>query len=257
MLLLALVMNVGHAQESPESEQPLAIPVGGELPAPSPASKEAAPPGPPGGGGPMGPDKLRALRTYRDQRLALRSEVEVHGGGAIAYSTGWGGPGWGWGTTTVVPNPVVTSRTWGIYQGPAALSAPHFLELAGDLERRDRLLGEIHHARSKRNAWYAVAGVGAAGLLTGMVGMQAADNREQFENANLIGLGGAALTVTGLLGASFPSAKARRLERYPSASMGPAEAQRLIDAHNEHLAQDLGLQPREVWQIEGHDELGR
>ncbi len=278
---LSLLAGVALAEDPPEEGDSHAPPPAETGPLAIPAN----PPGPgaqrlpPGGGPPLAqpgqgvppskPTDLRALRTYRQGRLVLRAETEYHQGPATAWSFGgggwgWGGgyPGWGWGGgyygTTIINNPTWTERTWGIYQGPERLSVPTFLETAGDLSKATELRSVIERKRKTAKAWYTVAGVCAAGILTGVVGMGAAQEVDTYFIFNNVALGGLGVAVTGMLGGSFPSARASRLARYPSESLSAQEAQSYVDGHNERLQSELGLSDEEVWAFEvGADEQQR
>src|SRR5689334_20823542 len=120
---------VATAQEPPPAETeaddgvPLAIPISGEPEAPL-----EEPPPPADGAGP------RAIRTYRDQFLALRTFGETHVGttwdytpvgrwGPYGYHTGW--RAW--------PRPYVVRTTErGVFQGQKQLDVPTTLAALGD-----------------------------------------------------------------------------------------------------------------------------
>lgn len=262
-MLCTLSLLVGLAQAQDESPAPEA-PVGEEtaeaparplaLPAQTPSPAAAGRPLAQQASPPPSPERLRLLRTYRQDRLVLRGETEYHQGPATAWTTGWGYGGYGgWGGyygTTVISNPVWTTRTWGIYQGPERLSTPRFLEVAGQPGLAGELQGTIDRKRKHARTWYTVAGVGAAGILTGIVGMGQAQDRDTWYIFNDVALAGVGLTVGGMIGGSFPSAKASRLHRYPSATLSAGEAQEYVDAHNERLQAELGLSAQEVWAFE-------
>lgn len=269
---LSLLVGLAQAQEAPatpEAQDPAEEPAETEVPAPPPTDTGSRPlalpaqtPSPAAAGKPMAqagspppsPERLRLLRTYRQERLVLRGETEFHQGPATAWTTGWGYGGYGgWGGyygTTVISNPVWTTRTWGIYQGPERLSTPRFLEVAGQPGMASELQGTIDRKRRYARTWYTVAGVGAAGILTGIVGMGQAQDRETWYIFNDVALAGVGLTVGGMIGGSFPSAKASRLHRYPSSTLSAGQAQEYVDAHNEQLQAELGLSAQEVWAFE-------
>ena len=79
---------------------------------------------------------------------------------------------------------------------------------------------------------------------------------DTYMTFNTVALSGLGLSVTGLLGGSFPSARANRLARYPSESLTAQEAQDYVDAHNDRLQQELGLTDQEVWAFEVGAEDG-
>ncbi|MCB9779778.1 MAG: hypothetical protein H6742_14530 [Alphaproteobacteria bacterium] len=228
-VLLALTLSLTAA-----AEPPLAIP--GDAPPPRARPER------------LSPEKLRALQQYKDRRLSIYSETILHGGETTVWSTGWGGPRWG--TAVHVSHaPVFTTRDWGFYQGPQRLSVPNALELAGDPRAVD-LSARIARKQRAARGWYAVAGVGGAGVATGIVGQVLADDRSQWQTWSSVALGGAITAVVGMIGGAGPAGEARRLEDRPAASMRPDEAQDVVTRYNEQLAAELGLTPDEVWSVE-------
>ena len=203
------------------------------------------------------PARLQALRSYRSGRLELREETELRGGSAWMMGGGYGGfwgPayggwGWGWGGPVIV-DPPTTLKTWGIYRGPERLDVPEFLTAVNAGERRRTLDTRIERLERRGRTWSVVAGVGGAGLLTGLVMASSATEMPQYRLGNNITLGGTLLMATGLVGASFPRGQAASLRRYPSSSLSGAEAQEMIDKHNEDLRKELGLSAADVWALE-------
>ena len=258
-IILAMGLLTARADDLPA---PLAIPEapGAVQPDPAPPQPLAAPEHPlampgnrPAEAALFDANRLQALRTYRNRRLTLHPETELHGGDTHVVGMGMGGPwGWGgwWGSTAVYTDPYYTVRTWGIYRGPQRLSVPEFLGTVGATDRKASLDHEIGHARGAARAWFTVAGIGGAGIVAGLVGMGIADTHEQWRLMNNITFTGSLVTIGGLLGGSFPNGKAARLERYPAASMGIDESQEYVDKYNDSLRKDLGLEPQDVWQIE-------
>jgi len=199
----------------------------------------------------MTPEHLAALRRYSAERLMIRSETEVRSGGITSTGFSHHHRGMGWHhSETFTALPPVTTRGWGVYRGPVRLDVPSTLEACGDLERKRALDAEIHRARRASKVWLGTAMVGGAGLVTGVALMNLAEDEESWRVGSNVALGGITVSLTGLLGASFPSAKASRLTRSPAAVLGLPEAQRLVDGHNERLRTSLNLTPEEVWQIE-------
>lgn len=250
MLTLTLLCLAALAQET--EDRPLAIPAtpGTTAPAPPRAVRPGIEGPPSDRPGAMSPQKLEALRRYRNERLQILGETEVHGGGATFVHGVWWGPRWGPATSVVIaPEPVFTSRTWGFYQGPERLDVPTALRLAGD-ERAERVQQTIDRKRRAARTWTGVA-VASAGLgIAGVFGELQADTRYEYLNWRLVTLGGAVGVVTGLVVAAGPAGEAQALQRYPARSLSPAEARAVVDRHNDRLRQELGLSPQEVWSIE-------
>jgi hypothetical protein len=222
---------------------PLAVPVGPRV-GPAPAL-----PGAPA----LTVERLATLRAYKAQRLSVREETELRGGGtsmAMGYPMGRLG-----GTTTfMVTDPIYTVHTWGVYQGPDRISTPDFLAVAGHKGEADALRSDIqrYDARSKRR--FGAAGLGAGAVIAGLVGMRVATTPEQYLAWNLATLGGSAVGISGLIAGTFPAAKAGRLERSPSAVMEPGRARSLAQEHNDALQAKLGVTPQEAWLLELGDD---
>lgn len=212
----------------------------------------------PAGPSTVTPEKLRALRMYKANRLTLQDETELRGGGAWSmggvWGPGWGGPGWGWGgyTGPVMVDPITQVRTWGIYQGPERVDVPTFLEMAGATERKQDLETEVARLKKRTTAWGTLAALGGAAVVSGLVGMSASDEIEQYRTWNIVSLGGTGVLTAGLIGTSFPRGRASSLRKYPSASMTSAQAQTLVDDHNEGLREELGLSAADVWALEAN-----
>ena len=238
-LLIALLLSTAvHAQEG----EPAA-------PAETPAPIEKLPPAPPSLGQ-LTVERLMALRTYKAQRLQVRAETEYRGSAVATYTSMSYGQAAGLGTGVVVTDNISTFRTWGIYRGPQRLSTPDFLHITEAAIHRDRLVEEIRQLRAKSHAWYIGAGVGVAGVIAGLVGMSTAKNVDAYRAFNRVSLSGTVLTIGGLFGASFPSAKAQRLYKYPGASMSSDAANDLAHGANERLRQQLEIAPNEAWLLD-------
>lgn len=221
---------------TPAPDRPLAVPAG-----PQPAPLTAA--------------RLQAIRSYKAGRLELREETELRGGSAWVMGSRYGGmwgPGygaWGWAGPVIVDPPTAV-QTWGIYRGPQRLDVPDFLSIAGEAERKRQLDAGLERLRRRGTGWSVVAGLGGAGLVTGLVGMSSVENRRDFELFNSLTLGSTLLMATGFIGTSFPRGRESALRRYPAATLGSDEAQQLVDRHNEMLRTELGLSAADVWALE-------
>lgn len=252
-LLILLALSPAHAQSAdaplavPSEDAPLAIPA---TPPPTAGPTRVEPPQPSAA-------ELRALTQYREDRITIRSETEFHGGGTMIVG-GWGGayragPGVhvAWGVPGVVlSEPVTASPTWAAYQGPRRLDAPDFLRAAGELERAEALDKDIRHAKRASYAWMGVAGAGAVAAVTGLMGIGITDDRDINILYNNLMVGGATVAAVGLVGSSFPSARARSLQTDLPASISLAEAQEMAAKRNEALRQELSLSPAQVWGVE-------
>jgi hypothetical protein len=230
---------------APPTEAPLAIPM-----RPGVAAPPTRPPGANEAGG-LTPDRLAALRTYRDERLVVRGEAELTGGAVYGQVGGWYGyPHRGYGGGWVVADPLRVTRGWGIYQGPRRVDVPTFLGEVGEAGQKAELDADISRASRNSQIWFTAAGIGAAALLTGFVGSNLATTPQDAYQWSQVSFVGATTTVVGLVGGSFPSSKAQRLRRVPAATMSVDEATRLATRHNEQLREKLGLSPDDVWRME-------
>lgn len=255
---VAVLVLVGSAlaQESAPSDQPAPSPSTPVQSVTSASERPLAVPArvPP----PVTPARLQSLRRYRSGRLELREETELRGGSAWvmggAYGGVWG-PGygaWGW-SGPVIIDPPTALKTWGIYRGPERLDVPEFLTAVGADAQRAALEADIARLERRGRVWSAVAGVGGAGLVTGLVMMSAARNAQDwqhYQSGNSVSFASTLVIAGGFIGSSFPRGRASALRRQPSSTMAGEEAQAMVDAHNETLRRELGLSAADVWALE-------
>ena len=257
--LIATWMTAAAAEEA--TDPPLAVPVSPTTEQHAPVPEPLAIPGPVRAA-PQPPqqpsvDRLYALRQYQRERLDVRGEVEFHGGGARVHTGvafGYGRPHHGPRIGVVVADPITTTRTWGVYKGPTRLDVPEFLGTIGDTEQQRQLELEITRAERAARSWRIVGGAGIGAMVVGYVGMNTAPDPVTFWQYNSLSVTGLIATVGGFAISSIPAGKALRKRRYPSESLGVAEAQRLADEHNDRLRQSLGLTPTDVWGVESQQE---
>lgn len=244
LLPALLVSQAAWAQENPPTQSEAE-----DTPASTVLPIEKLPPAPTSLGQ-LTVDRLMALRTYKAQRLQVRAETEYRGSSVATFTSMSYGHPQGLGSGVVVTDNISTFRTWGVYRGPQRLSTPDFLHLAEAEKQRDQLVADIRDLKSKSSTWYIVAGVGVAGVVAGLVGMSTAKNVDAYKTFNLVSLSGTVVTIGGLFGASFPSAKAQRLYKYPGATMSSDAANDLAHAANEKLRQELEIAPDEAWLLD-------
>lgn len=256
-------LSVASAQEAPSSETegeelPLAIPV----PDPeAPASELQTPPSSAPRTAEARPGR-ETFRTYRDQALSLRTVGEVRVGTTWDYTTygRWGPYGYSMGWSPW-PRPYVvqTSRP-GVFQGPKRLDVPSTLLALGDEDARVALEGRIRKNRTIGNVGYGLGVVGVAASVVGLIGLDEccstpiyAGDTERIHQAlawSTVTGSGLALMVGGLVGGTFPSVRAWRLQYDHTATIEPDVLEERIEAHNAQLATELGLTAREVERIE-------
>lgn len=210
---------------------------------PAPPRRDALPP-PPGLPG-LSPETLQAMREYRLRHLQVRTETTISGGSqTVRSSPYWGGP------VMVTTDPIVTTRSWAVYQGPMRLDVPTYLELAGEEELRTELVGRIERKRWLSRTYYGVAAGGVLAIAAGFVGVGTAETSEDQYRWSTVGTVGLGATVVGLIGGSFPAASATRLRTDYGRTVDILSAQRTADGYNESLRQDLDLTPEEALRVE-------
>ncbi len=240
----------GTPAPPPPPERPLALPGAPRRPGQGPGAGGPRGGPPPARGG-MDVDHYKALRQYQRKRLAIRGETRREPGTTYVFGTGGGYWRWGgWHTATVVHDPGTITRTWGVYRGPERLDVPTFLQMVGQQDLADDVSRRVRRARTAGKVWLTGAGIGAAGLVAGIVGTSLADTADEVQTWSSVTLGGSLLAVGGLVGATFPMGKANRLAADPAASVSWSEAQDWVDAYNDQLREELGLSPEEAWRIE-------
>jgi len=240
LTLALLISGSAHAEDEKDATiEPSTVAENPEKLPPAPISMGA-----------LTPERLMALRTYKGQRLQVRAETEYRGSSVATFTSMSYGYPHGMGSGVVVTDNISTFRTWGVYRGPQRLSTPDFLHLVGATDKRDALVDEIKDLRKSAKGWYAVAGTGVAGVLTGLVGMATAGDINTYSTFNMVSLSGTIVTIGGLFGASFPSSKAQRLYKYPGSKMSSDAANDLTHAANERLRQELEIAPNEAWLLD-------
>ena len=151
-------------------------------------------------------------------------------------------------------NPYVhTTQNFSIYQGRTRLDVPDFLGTVGEPGLRASLDQDILRANRAATAWNAVTGIGVAGVVVGAVGMSGARSAYEYYSYANVATAGLVTTLSGALFSSITSSKSFKLRRYPSASIGVDQAERLADQYNDQLRQQLGLSADDVWTIESQD----
>lgn len=214
--------------------------------APAPTAVSPAPP--------LTVERLQTLRRYKAQRLVVREETEVHGGGtAIGFASPYSRMGVG--SSVMLTDPIYTVRTWGVWQGHERLSTPTFLALAGEKGRAEEVSRGIERYDRRSKLWFTVAGVGAGVLVGGLVRSSTADQPEEMLAGNLALTTGVTIGLSGLVIGSFPASKAHRLQTSPASLIKPEEARELAERHNDALREELGVTAQEAWLIELGSDL--
>lgn len=239
--LLALGLSAALAQEGP----PLAIP-NDQVQAPPPPTLRG-----------MTAEQARAARTYRADRLELRPETELQGGGSTMIYQGHGGP---WrhgyaGFSYVLRDPVYAVPTWGIYRGPERLTVPEYLGAVGRVGQKADLEAKIEQLERRSGRWYTLGGLGIAATIGSVVAQIVTDDPAINYYGYYTTLGGAGAMVLGFVAGSFPSAKADRLENDPAEWLEARQLQSEIDDYNAALGARLGLSPEQQLMLDSSPAL--
>lgn len=198
------------------------------------------------------PDPLtrtQLARTYRAQRLEVLPELEFTPGYSTVYRRPWGwgprGRYYGYSPVTVMHTPPTAENSWGIYQGGARIDVPTWLELTGQYGELTEVTRTLEERTRRARVGYTLLGVGAAALVGGTVARGLVETPEAYEAAAWTSLGGAGLTIGGLLGGAIASGRADILRNRPAEYMDPGEVRGVADDYNDELARELGLSPQD------------
>lgn len=259
-LLLALSLllpAVVHAGDEAADPPPAADAV--------PPPKPAAPPAAPARGGAQPPsvqppstpataprDTFGALLNYREQRLQVRTQRILEGGGYTRVTRYYGFPFTpfiGVGTTYVVENPVTEYQTWSVYQGSARLTVPTYLDLVGRTADAAKLRRKVTNRRTGAHALLGVMIGGFAASLTGTSVFLRARTLEERSAGVAFAVGGGLTALFSFTGSVGLAGEARRL-RWDFPSQFDGGVQSAVSAHNAALRDRLGLAPGEVRAID-------
>jgi len=196
---------------------------------------------------------VAAIRSYQTQYLAVRSWQEVYAGTTtMVQQDWWYGYRYGMGTSVSFGLPwVVREDRWGVFRGPHRISNLDYLTLVGRSDERVAVERKIRSKQRLGTAYYVLAGTGGAATVASLVGMNNARTVVAYEDWRTVGLVGVTALFGGVIGGSFPTAKARRLAGEPSEIRTFDEIQQEILEHNEALRLDLGLTAREALEVDG------
>ena len=195
--------------------------------------------------------RLVDMRAYKAERLVVREETEIRGGGSSPQITG--GIGGGWGSPMGVPinsDPLYSVQTWGIYQGKRRLTVPEYLELTEQDDLSQALELDIQRSKRQSQVLYGigVAGVVAAGA--GVVGQVTAADAERATLYRRTATLGVVAAIGGFVGGSIPAARAKELEQEVDFRFTPEQVQPRLDAYNEVLRLRIGLSADDVMLLE-------
>ena len=238
---LAAWLFASGASAQDDEEVPLAIPASPPervtIQAPSPPVLEP-------------PSQTRALRAYRDRYLAVRNYSEIVTGTTTHTR-------WRYGPYRRRGRVVAWSTPWayrvdavGVFRGEERLDVPATLGALGDIAGKNRLQRQI---RSQQNASTALQAIGVAGIGTvvvGLIGRDQANTFGEFRSWEQVTLAGVGMSVGGFVFSAFPSARARRLQFSLEETFDVEVLRHQVADHNEVLAEELGLDPREALQLE-------
>lgn len=196
-------------------------------------------------------ERLEKMRAYKAQRLVVREETEIRGGGTSPQITG--GVGGGWGSpmgTPMTTDPVYTVQTWGVYQGKRRLTVPEYLEATDQGELAEALDVDIQRSRRQSRVLYGIGAVGVAAAGAGVVGQVTATDVERYTLYRTTATLGVVAAIGGFVGGSVPAARAKELEQEVSFRFTPEQVQPRLDAYNEALRLRIGLSAEDVMLLE-------
>ena len=213
---------------------------------PEPSASDLALPGPdsrphPRGEG-MTAETLKSIREYKARHLEVRNEMHFSGGGTSIVPWGFG--------MVVSQDPISSSRTWAVYQGPLRLEVPRYLEVTHQEDLRKEVVAKVTRKQWLSRGFYGLAAGGVAAIVAGYVGNLNADSAEEAYQWSAVGTVGLGATVVGLVGGSIPAASARRLRGDFPKTLDIVDTQHRVDVENEQLRQDLGLTPEQALDVE-------
>ncbi len=252
-ILLYLSLGAATAQEGtpthhappPElADEPALVPAA-PLHAPPPSSEPQPPSAP-------DPGHLEALMAFRRDHLDLRVSPGWRSTTVVSTGISWGWwpyHGWGFWPSFGVSVPVHGYADWAVFQGPAPLSVPAYLETVGDELRLAALETELRRTGIRSKVGVGTGALGVAALVASVVGMREARSPETFQAWSALGTGGILTAVTGAMVYSSASNRAGRLERDFSATVEHDDAQAQVQAYNEQLRLALGLTPAEARRV--------
>ena len=194
-------------------------------------------------------EKLGSVREYQRQRLVVRQETELRGGGTSVVSSPWANP-YSMTPSQVVQDPIYAVQGWGIYQGSRRLSVPEYLGVIGSDQMKEFLEQDIVRLQATSKGLYAFGGLGVAATVVGIVGMNNSQTPEQRLIFFTAAGGGVVAMLTGFIGGSVPAAKANQIKNDPEYTFTPEQVQDGVDTYNEQLRADLDLSSEEVLLIE-------
>ena len=191
----------------------------------------------------------QGMQVYRAEHLHLEP---VTSWSYHHQSVGFSGhPGYGWGTFfSLGPTFATPHHEWLVIKGPAVIDIPAFLALTGETERREDLLLKVRRNKRYTAGLGSVAALGAVGLVAGLVAEMNATSPEQVARGMEMYNYGAVALASGLVLASIPMGRTKRLLGQPGASMSPDDAAQIIRKHNDTLRHSLGLTAAEAFDIE-------
>jgi len=247
--MLAFLVWFGVAaaqdQEPPEEsvppERPLAIPLTRQAPRPlpEPARDEESE-----------AEKVSALRSYRNQFMAVRHYSGLAMGTTTVHTDWYGGYGWGWGTVRTGVPYYYRVDGWGVFVGPQRLETLSYLDHIGDLNTQQIVKQKTRSQRTLGAALYGLGAAGVVGSIVSSAGARGAQTQAEFTQWRWAGTASVGVILGGFIGGSFPMSKARRLLTHPGQSVDLATIEEQVADYNDALRAKLDLSPTEALSVE-------
>ena len=196
-------------------------------------------------------ERLEKMRAYKAQRLMVREETEIRGGGMSPQITAGVGGGWGSPMGTPMANdPLYLVQSWGIYQGKRRLTVPEYLDLTGQDALAEALDMDIQRSRRQSRVLYGIGVVGVVAAGAGVVGQLSATDAERYGLYRTTATLGVVAAIGGFVGGSIPAARAKELELEAGFRLTPEQVQPRLDAYNEALRLRIGLSAEDAMLLE-------
>ncbi|TNE86751.1 MAG: hypothetical protein EP330_20845 [Deltaproteobacteria bacterium] len=196
----------------------------------------------PGGPGPEGPRRavseatLERIRAYRHRHLQLVPEVRYRF--SRAQPGPFGPEPW------APPPPPVEMRTLTVYQGREQLQSAALFTLLGQPELAAEVERTVLRNRRFGAVLYTMGAMGAVATLGGLWVMDRSDLGGRAGEA--MAVAGLGVMGLGLVGGTFPVARARRVEWDPTESLPLYEVEVELADYNDALRRELGLREADV-----------
>jgi hypothetical protein len=194
-------------------------------------------------------DQSEALRTYRDQHLAVRRWSAVYVVPTTQYDLDMH-RGYGLWSSRYATTALVQKEGWAIFRGAQRLDNLAYLKEVGAIQE-ERILAQ--KVKAHRRMATGFTGTAIAGGVLGVIslqGMARAGTEAAYRDWRAVSGVGIATLLGGAIAGHFPSSKAQKMMSDPTAIRDLDGLQAEIATTNARLADALGLHPMQALQAE-------